>query len=449
MLNKFFTPASIALIGASRTPGKIGYAILESLKNSFSGEIYPINPEATEIQGLMSYFSVLNIKDKIDLAIIAIPAENVLEAIKECKKKKINAVIVISSGFSEIGEKERELKLKIKGIRIIGPNCIGIIDAYSGVDTLFMPEERLRRPKKGGISFITQSGAFGSAIIDMASNEGIGISKFISIGNRIDVNEIELMKYLEKDPYTRSITLYLESTIDGKEFLNVAKKIKKPLICLKAGKTEKGKEAVVSHTGSLAGSSKIYSAAFRQAGVIEANTTEELFDFSKVLANQPVLKKNKIAIVTDGGGFGIIAADTAGYLSLELAELEKKSVSSLKKFLPKYASFENPIDLTGDSTAERYRNTLELIFKDKNIHGVVCIALLQIASLEEEIIDVLRDCKVYSKPLVVCATGGDYTLKQARKLEKFGIPVYPTPERAVKAMNVLYEYGQILKKKNK
>lgn len=449
-LGAFFNPMSIAVVGASRTPGKIGYAILESIKAGFKGNIYPINPEAVEIQGFTAYPTVLDVPERIDLAIIAIPAEKVEEVLKQAKKKKIKAAIIISSGFSEIGEKERELRLlKAKGktMRILGPNCVGVVDAYSKVDTLFMPKERLKRPGEGSIAFVTQSGAFGSALLDLAAQEGLGISKFISIGNRIDVNEIELLDYLAKDPHTRAILLYLESTADGKKFLEVAKKvsIRKPIICLKAGKTSKGSEAVISHTGSFAGSYQVYSAAFKQAGVIEAKTTEELFDFAKALASQPVLKDNKIAIVTDGGGFGIVAADAAEELGLEMPQLDTSSITALKQFLPTYASLHNPIDLTGDSNAERYKKTLDIVFKDKNISGVCVIALLQIATLEETIIDVLRDCKMHGKPFVVCATGGEYTMQQARKLETFGIPVYSTPERAVKALAVLRDYRQILK----
>ncbi len=449
LLEAFFNPKSVAVIGASRTPGKIGYAILESLKTGYKGKIFPINPEATEILGLIAFPSVLSIPEQIDLAVIAIPAEKVEEAIIQVKKKKIKAAIVISSGFSEIGEKERELRLlKAKGkTRLLGPNCIGVVDAYSGIDTLFMPKERLKRPKEGGIGFITQSGAFGSALLDLAAQEGIGISKFISIGNRIDVNEIELLEYLGKDPHTRAIALYLESVSDGKKFLDISKKTvqKKPIVCLKAGKTQHAEKAVLSHTGSLAGSYQVYRTAFKQAGVIEAKSTEELFDFAKALASQPHLKDSSIAIVTDGGGFGIVAADAADEAGLELAQLDNTSVAALKQFLPPYASFHNPIDLTGDSNAERYKKTLDIVFKDKNVSGVCIIALLQIATLEETITDVLRDCKMHGKPFVVCATGGEYTQQQARKLEAFGIPVYSTPERAVKALAALADYGQVLK----
>jgi acetyl coenzyme A synthetase (ADP forming)-like protein len=448
-LDKFFNPKSVAVIGASRTPGKIGYTILENLKISFKGNLYPINPNTGEILGLITFPSVLEIKEPIDLAIIVVPAEMVKDVLSECVKKKISHIIIISSGFSEIGEKERELELKKiikRDTRIIGPNCIGIYK--KDLDMMFFPKNRLKRPPEGSISFITQSGAFGSILLDIMANEGVGVSKFVSIGNKVDVDEIDLIKYLEDDLSTRCIAIYLESVKNGEEFIKVSKKasIKKPIVCFKAGKTDKGNEAVASHTGSLAGSSAVYSAAFKQAGIIEAKTSDEIFDFSKVLANQPILKNNKIAIVTDGGGFGVVAADTAVSLGLELPSLSDSSLKSLKSFLPSYASVKNPIDLTGDATVERYEKTLEVVLKDNNISGVVCIALMQIPTLTDDIVDVLRDSKVFGKPITVCSAGSQYVLERNKKLESFGIPVYPTPERAVKALYALYEYGNVLKR---
>jgi len=449
--DKFFNPKSVAVVGASRTPGKLGYTILENLKSSFNGEIYPINPNAMEILGLKAYSSVLDVEEPIEHAIIVVPAEIVKKVIEESIKKKIKVFTVISSGFSEIGEKERELELKKlcekRKIRIIGPNCIGIYK--NDLDMIFFPKKRLKRPPSGFISFITQSGAFGSILLDIMANEGVGVSKFISIGNKVDVDEIELIKYLEKDLSTRCIAIYLESVNNGQEFIKTAKRVTKtkPLVCFKAGKTEKGIEAVASHTGALAGSAKVYSAAFKQAGIIEAKSSEEIFDYAKILANQPVLRNNKIAVVTDGGGFGIVATDAAINCGLELPPLDNSSVKSLKSFLPSYASTKNPIDITGDATVERYKKTLEIVLKDKNISGVVCIALMQIPTLTDDIIDVLKDCKFFGKPITVCSAGSNYVLERNRKLERFGIPVYPTPERAVKALAILYEYGNILKRK--
>lgn len=447
-LESFFTPKSVAVIGASRTPGKLGYTILENLKLSFRGPIYPINPNAAEILGLKSYPSVTSIKEPIDLAIIVIPAELVEKVLSECIRKKIKACIIITSGFSEIGEKEREERLKriAKGTRVIGPNCIGIYK--KDLDMVFFPRNRLKRPPEGHISFITQSGAFGSILLDIVSNEGVGVSKFISLGNKLDVNEIELMSYLGDDVETRCITMYLESVSDGENFIRTAREVvaRKPIVVFKAGRTEKGAEAVASHTGALAGSSEIFSAALKQAGIIEARDSEEIFDFAKSLANQPIMRDNRIAIITDGGGFGVVATDEAVKLGLDLPKLDESTTRKLKEFLPSYASVKNPIDLTGDATDERYQSTIDVVLKDKNISGAVIIALMQIPTLTNEFVNILRDAKLHGKPITVCSAGGGYILERTRKLESFGIPVYPTPERAVKGLWVLHEYDNILRK---
>jgi acyl-CoA synthetase (NDP forming) len=365
----------------------------------------------------------------------------------ECIKKKIAGVVIISSGFSEIGEKGKELELEKlkKSIRILGPNCIGTF-VPNVMDMMFLDRKRLKRPPDGSTGLITQSGAVGSALIDLASNEGIGISKFASIGNKVDIDEVELLEYFNKDVQTRCIALYIESIKRGKDFINVCKKITKPIVVFKAGKTQKGNEAVLSHTGAMAGSGEVYSSAFKQAGIIEAESVEDIFDFSKILSSQPNLKDGKIAIITNGGGFGVIATDYAIKNGLEIVKLSKETESSLKKFLPKYATTNNPVDLTGDANSERYRRAIEAVMKDKEVSGVICIALFQIPTLEDDIIDVLGDSKIHGKPIVVCATGGAYTMERVKKLEKMGIPVYATPERAVRAMKILYEHGKISKK---
>jgi acyl-CoA synthetase (NDP forming) len=359
--------------------------------------------------GLTCYPSVLNVEEPIDLAVIVVPAQVVKESLTDCIKKKIKAAVIISSGFSEIGQKDLELELKMMckdKIRLIGPNCLGIYK--KNLDMLFLPRKRLKRPADGSISFITQSGAFGAALLDMVADEGVGISKFISIGNKIDVEEVELLKYLDRDLETRCIALYIETIENGLELIETARKIvkKKPIVVFKAGKTSKGAEAVASHTGKLATKPEVYSAVFKQAGMIEAQTTEELFDYAKSLADQPILNGNKIAIVTDGGGFGIVAADQAVLSGFELPELSKEALKVIKNALPAYGIAKNPVDLIGDSNSEIYEKVLGAVFKDPNINGVVVIALLQIPTLEETITDVLRDCKIHGKPFTVCSAGG-------------------------------------------
>lgn len=449
-LSKFFEPKSIAVIGASHEPEKIGYVILENLKVSFEGKIYPINPSFPEIQGLKAYPSVLDIEEAVELAIIVVPAKIVKDVVDECVKKKIKNIIVISSGFGETGDNkiEDEIKEIIKGkARLIGPNCIGIYK--SGLDMMFLPRKRLKRPSDGVISFISQSGTLGIASLDLVAHKGLGISKFVSYGNALDVNETDLIEYLSKDLETRCIAAYIESIKDGKRFMEIAKKTSKikPIVILKAGRTEKGMEASKSHTGALAGSSQIYSAVFKQAGIIEARTTGELFIFAKALANQPALRSNRIGIITNGGGFGILAADSIVENGLMVAEFDKETEKILKKGLPNYCSVGNPVDIAGDADVDRFEKGLKAIFEDKNVDGVLCSILFQTPKIEDLIIPVLEGCKAYGKPLVVCSPGGEYSLERIRKLERLGIPVYSAPERAVKALRALREYGEIIGKK--
>jgi len=376
-------------------------------------------------------------------------ADIVENVIKDCKKAGIKNVIIISSGFSEVGNEKTEKNIqnfiKKNKIRVIGPNCIGIFDSYSGVDTLFWDPKKTKKPGRGYVGFISQSGALGVSLLDTYAEKGVGISKFVSVGNKIDVDEVELLKYFGKDPSIRVVSMYIESIKNGKDFMKACKEIvkKKPVVALKAGKTSHGKKAVKSHTGALAGEYEVYSAAFRQCGVIEAFDLEELIDYTKVLAVQTPMKGNRICIVTNGGGFGIIATDTVEMEDLEISELSKDTEKKLREILPPRAVVSNPVDLTGDADAQRYRDVLEVVFKDKNVDGVCIITLFQLAPLNEEIIEVLKDCRMYGKPFVVCAGGSCYTMEISRRLESCGIPVYPRPHRAIKALSVLYKYGNI------
>ena len=455
-LDKFFNAKSVAVIGASRQRGKIGHSILEALKEGYKGEIYPINPHEEELFFLKAYKSVLDVKEAIDLAVIAVPKEIVPKVLKECVKKKIEAVIIVTSGYSEVGDKkaEEELLKIVKGTktRVMGPNCLGVFDGYSQVDTLFLPESKMRRPGEGGISFVSQSGAFGSTLLDLIADQKIGISKFISYGNQTDVKDIEYLEYLRRDEKTKVVVAYMEGVSDGRKFMEVARKVaaKKPVIIFKSGKTKKGSEAAASHTGSLAGSYDIYQAAFKQSGVIEALRIDTIFDFAKALEKQAPAKGKRIAVITNGGGFGVITSDVVVEKGLELAEFSPEAIQALKNVLPAYGSVHNPLDLVGDADQERYRGALEVLVKDKNVDGIVVIALFQTVSLHPTVIDVISAIKAKTqKPIIVCATGGEFTRRCLEDLEEKGIPTYITPERAVKAMWALVKYGEVLREKGK
>ncbi len=451
-MDAFFKPRTVAVLGASSNPKKIGHVIFRNFVENGFKNVYPVNPKAEPAMGHKAYPSLASIPKKIDLAIIATPAETVPELMEDCAKKNVKAVVVISGGFSEVGRKDLEDKVKEiskkSNIRVIGPNCIGVMDKSRGVDTMFLPTYRLARPPIGNIAFLSQSGAVGSAIVDWCGKEMFGISKFISYGNAVDVNEISLIEYLSKDRDTKVIAAYLEGTHNGRELMRVARKVsrKKPIVMIKAGRSENGAKAVASHTGSLAGSDQIFDSACRQCGIIRAYSTEDLFDYAQALDTQPVAKGNRIAIITNGGGFGVIATDSCEEEGLVLAKFEDKTIEEVKKGIPWYAVPKNPLDIVGDADAARYRTAIENAAKDPNVDGIVCVVLFQTAPLESEVVDVIAQAMEYGKPIVVCSAGGDYTEVHRKMLERSGIPAFPTPERAVRAMGCLVKYGRYLQK---
>ncbi len=452
-INKFFAPKSVAIVGASENPKKFGHVILKNYMDmGFSGKIYPVNPKADSILGIKCYKSVLDVREDIDSAVIVVPPQAANEALKECVKKRIDAVVMITAGYRETGgagvAREQELKSIIKdtNTRVVGPNCIGIYDSFGRIDTLFLPDYKLKRPRAGDIAFISQSGAFALSILDWAATEEIGISRFVSYGNRADVDEIELLNYLLDDKKTRAIAVYLEGVRNGRDFLECLKKVaaKKPVVILKAGKSAAGTRAVQSHTGSLAGSYDVFRGAIRQGGAVEAENTEQLFDFCRVLAYQPAAKGKRIAVVTNGGGFGVMCADSIERCGLSLAEFSKDTVEGVKSVMPReYSSVHNPLDLIGDADVRRFEVAIDKVIKDKNVDGIIIVTLLQTASLGPEIVDVIASANERSrKPIVVSASGGEYTQLLLRSLEKDGIPAYPSPDRAVSAMKTLIEYSE-------
>ncbi len=445
-LDNFFSPKSVAVIGASATPGKIGNSIFKNLLHRFSGKVYPVNPNAEKVEGRESFNSVLDIKGDVDCAIVAIPAKYNPEAVQECAKKGIKNVILVAGGFREVGRMDLEEKIKDiadkSRMRLVGPNCLGTFDTSSGMDTMFLAGDRLGRPKKGNISFISQSGAVGSVILDWLSDEGIGLSKFCSYGNALDVNETDLIEYMEEDKSTEVIACYIEGIKAGRRFIDVAKNSKTPIIILKSGKTQEGSKAISSHTGSLAGEHEVYQGVFNQTGVIEAETWEDLFDYSKAFSMQPIAKGDRVAIITDGGGFGILATDEAQKQKLKLPE---PSAALKHKFsFPDHVITHNPIDLTGDATAERYSKAVEECVKSPEYDGVIVILLTQIPTLDnDKVVKMLSSLnKRYDKPIICCSAGGEYAQKLNRELESKGIPVYDTPERAVEAFSSMVKYSK-------
>ena len=447
-LRNFFCPDSVAVIGAAREEEKVGHNILDNIINSgYKGKLFPVNPKADEIHGIKCYPSVLNVPGDIDLAIIVIPAQFVLQVLEECSKKNTKWSIIISAGFKETGiegaKRERQLieKAKDYGIRILGPNCLGIIDTECPINATFSSN----MPPRGKIGFISQSGALGTSILDWAKTNKIGFSKFVSLGNKADISENDLFDDWENEKDTEVITAYLEGVKYGREFIRISSRVskKKPIIVVKSGNTDAGARAVSSHTGTLAGSAKAYEAAFKQAGIIRANTIRDLFNYATAFSYQPLPKGKKVAIITNAGGPGIMATDECEESDILLASLEKETIDGLKEFLPEAANFYNPIDILGDALADRYKKTLEVVVKDCNVDAVVVLlspqAMTQPYRTARAIVEVMENS---GKSITVLTSfmGGSEVEKAVKFLAEKNIPNFDIPEEAIDTLKVMMEH---------
>ncbi len=451
-LTEFFTPDSVAVIGASTNPQKLGYAVLENLvAGGFSkrGTVYPINPKAEAILDLKAYPSVLEVPDPIDLAVIVIPYLHVPDALRTCGEKNIPAVIVISAGFREAGREglERELELidiaKEYNLRLIGPNCLGVIDTFTPLNASFSAGT----PPSGPMAFMSQSGALGTAVLDISLAGRLGLSKFVSLGNKADVDEIDLLRAWGDDQNTRVIMIYSEGMSNGQEFINTARQVtsKKPVVAIKSGVTQSGSRAVSSHTGSLAGTEQAYHAAFRQAGVLRAESMETLFDISLALGYQPLLQGDRIAIITNAGGPGILATDALERSGLSLAQLEIETITTLSQHLPDAASAANPVDVLGDARADRYQMALETIIADPNVDGLLVLLTPQAMTEIDATAEVIgRLSAEIDKPIITCFMGEAKVDSGVDRLQKYQVPNYPFPERAALAFKAMSDYRQVL-----
>jgi len=441
----FFKPESIALIGASPNPEKLSCTILESLlKMGFQGKIYPVNPGYQEIRGLKCYPAPGEITDKIDIAIFAVPASTVLEILNG-PVENIKGAIIVSSGFREIGPEGKEMEARLKeileekGIRAMGPNCLGIYDTASKVDTFFISSDKVERPARDGISVLTQSGSFAAMIMDEMANEGAGVARVVSYGNKVDVDESDCLEFLAGDEATKAVALYIESVGNGRRFLAAASRCvqKKPVVALKVGKQEPGARAASSHTGAISGRYEAYEAAFRKAGIIEVASYEELKDACKVLNRFPLVRGKRVLIITDGGGIGISIADACEEAGLRVPDLSRKTVNKLIKKLPAFASVRNPVDLTGSVKDEHYVAALQEAFGDE--YDLTIVSLLwgpPLLSKEvaKKIKDFANNCE---KPVLICSPGGKYSREMASDFTVTGMPVFFTPDSVVRAAVVL------------
>jgi acetyl coenzyme A synthetase (ADP forming)-like protein len=450
-LRYIMNPRSVAIIGASPNPDKVGHVILQNYFDvGYSGKLFPVNNAYEgKILGLQTYKSVLDIKRSIDLAIIAIPAEHVSEVLEECGRAHVKGVIIISSGFAEVGEVKRQEEItRIAdkyGMPVIGPNCLGVMDMRSRIDTMYLPTFKLDKPKIGSVSFASQSGAVGSLILDIISHEGFGLSKFISYGNAADVDETDILNYLAHDKDTKIIIFYLEGAKRGKEFIEVAKKATriKPVIIIKGGRTEQGASAAHSHTAALAGSAEAYEAVFRQFGFVIANDLDELIAYAKIFDTQPLTTGNRIGMITNGGGMGVLATDALYKNGLRLAELSEESKKTLRKSMPPIVNIRLPLDIGGDADDKRFAAALDAVSNDPNVDALMVITLFQTPGADSRVASMLIHRSMEAKkPIIVVSPGGSYAQVHNDMMESSGVPVYDSEDLAAKSLRALIGYSK-------
>ncbi len=453
-LDCLFSPRSIAVVGTSRSKGSIGREILHNLvEYGFQGPVYPVNPKANFIHSMKAYPNVSSIPGPVDLAIVVVPKKYVLETVKECGEKGVRGIVVISAGFKEIGEKgvklEKELVKLVRdyGMRMVGPNCMGIIntDPKIKMDATFAPSH----PIRGKVGFMSQSGALGNIILDYASEINIGFSKFVSLGNKADISANDILEDLENDKNTDIILMYLESFGNPRKFTKIVRRLShyKPVIAVKAGRTLAGARAASSHTGALAGMDVAVDALFEQCGVHRATSIEELFDYALAFANQPPPKGNKVAILSNAGGPAIIATDACVSLGLELSDFTSKTNKKLRDNLPEEASIKNPVDILGDGGPDRYEIALETIIKDPNVDAVITIFVPPLVTNPLDIAKAItRVSSKYPKPVLGCFMGREEILAGVEELEEHNVPSYVFPESAAKALAGMYNYNEWRKK---
>ncbi len=434
-LDYFFKPRAIAVIGASNDPLKLGYEVFKNLKKYRDGKVYPVNVKDEVVQGVKAYKNVKEIPGEVDLAIIVVPKRFVKQAIIDCGEKGVKGAVIITAGFGETGEEgkkeERELvEIAHKyGMRLIGPNCVGIMNTHNDMNATFIMDA-----KKGSIGFVSQSGALGAGIVYKTVKEGIGFSKFISVGNMADLDFAELMEYLGETEEDRAIALYIEGLKDGRKFIEVAKRVtkKKPVIALKAGRSESGARAASSHTGSLAGSWRIYEAAFKQSGVLVADTIDDMLSMARAFT-QPLPKGRRVAIMTNAGGPGVLTADAIDKRGLKLADLEEETIEELRSFLPPMAAVKNPVDMIASARGEDYYRTAKLLLKDENVDMLIAICVVPTfagmtpTEHAEGVIKAVKEVN-NGKPVLALFMAGYVSEKAKELLESNGIPSYERPE---------------------
>jgi len=459
-LEKFFKPKAVAVIGVSQNPAKIGHIIFKSLLESkYGGNVYPVNPKARIILNHEVYSSILDCPDDTELAVITIAAQYTPQVIEQCGEKNIHNIVIISGGFKELGTEGESLESQVvdiarkNGIRIIGPNCIGVYDAKTKVETFFQSHDRMIRPHYGPISFLTQSGTYGASFLELLSEDGLGVSKFVSYGNKADVNETDMLQYLAVDQDTKVIAIYLEAIGrgEGRTFFEVAKEVirKKPVVIYKTGTTAEGTTAAKSHTGHLSSQAVVYNGVFKQTGILSVKNFDELLAVSKALAFQPLPKGNKCAFVSNGIGPVIAMIDEAVKNKLEVAKLQESTKEHLRESSPPFFVVDNPVDVTGSATSKDYEITMDAFLADPGVDVVLPWFVFQDTPLDENIINALDKMnKRQEKPILVGAHGGPYTKKMTKLIQEKGIPVFDQAGKVIAAASALYRYTKFLSRES-
>ena len=445
-LEPLFSPKSVAVIGATETANSVGRTILWNLlKSPFGGIVYPVNPKRSAVLGVKAYAGIGDVPERVDLAVIVRPANTVPETVQQCADAGIPAALVISAGFKELGALGLSLEKQIMeiatraGMRILGPNCLGFMNPKIGLNATFAAT--LANP--GSVAFISQSGALCTAILDWSMRERVGFSAFVSVGSMIDIGWGDLIDYLGEDPHTRAILIYMETIGDARKFLSAAREVamSKPIIVIKAGRTEQAAKAAASHTGSLAGSDDVLDAAFRRAGVLRVNSIADLFYMSEVLARQPRPKGNRMTIVTNAGGPGVLATDALITGGGELTPISPATMGELNKLLPAAWSHNNPVDVLGDADATRYAKALELVARDENCDGLMVILTPQDMTDPTTTAETIRMvAKDLGKPVLASWMGGPFVATGEDILNNAGVPSFPYPDSAARMFNYMWQY---------
>ncbi|MBK7452602.1 MAG: CoA-binding protein [Anaerolineales bacterium] len=470
-LTPFFNPKGVVVIGASTSPEKLGYGVARNLiQSGYRGAIHFVSQKSGTLFDRPLYTNLDDVPDPVDLAILIVPTQVTPQTIEDCAKRGIKAAIIVSSGFREIGVEGAALEqlcldvARKHGVRLLGPNCIGTLDTHLPLDTTFLQPPM---PAQGGIGFISHSGAFAAAIIDWAREQGFGFSQIVSLGNQADVNETDVLPEVAKDEHTRVIVLYMESVSDGQKFVQAASEVTKhkPVIALKVGRFEAGQKAAASHTGALAGSEAAFDAAFAKAGVLRADTAEQMFDWARALENCPLPRGKRMAILTNAGGPGVIAADSLETNGLLLSHLTEATLEALSSYLPSSASVHNPVDMLASASPDAYATCLKILLQDENVDGVLVILppppMFKTEDVAEKIIQTLESLTLESasllsekpeasfrtpesKPVVIALMGSTLVEEARKKFQHSNVPTYPFPERAASALGALAKRKEFL-----